>query len=600
MRSVVSGLVVVLALAAIAFGVVRLTGDPAPVRSGSPPLAAQGTAAQRVVLRPGPAGAVLTARGDLTRLGLDDQEPALSPAAVTSGRFGRRISYRVDGKIYAQPLYLPGVRVGGRVRDVVIVATEHDSVYAFDADAATAEGPGQSNAAAGGPGQSSAAAAHARPPAPLWRVSLLMPGARPFLVAADRIGPSPGRPCDSIAPEVGITSTPVVDWSAKTIYVMALDVEHGALTYRLHALDVYTGQDRRPAAVVRASVPGDGIDSVHGRVVFAATEEQQRMALTEVAGTVYAGFSSWCDVPPFHGWMIGYSAATLDRTVVYNDSPDTYGGGLWESQAGITADAHGHLFLVTGDGPFDLDRGGRDAGDTVLEMVPRDGTLRVVDYFTPFNQQCLARHDLDLGSGSPLTVPGDGELILTAKSGAVYVLDESSLGRYHTITGLCAPAAGSRTDVDRIRQELPDGTVAGGMWGTWAYWAQGAERFVYASGAAGRLTQWRLRSDGTIDPVPVAEAPLAFGYPGAIPVTTGDQERPGSGVVWTVDQTHGAVLRAFAADDVGHELWSSDRDGAANGMRPGEFDHFTVPATAGGLVLVGDQDYLDIYGMLQG
>ena len=582
-RSVVSGLVAVLALAAIAFGIVKLTGDPAPARASSPPLTAQRagdwTPAERVDLRPGPADAVLTDRGDLTRVGLDDQEPALSPAAVASGGFGRRIRYPVDGKIYAQPLYLPGLRIGGRVRDVVIVATEHDSVYAFDADAATA---------------------HGAPPAPLWRVSLLMPGARPFDAATDRIGPSPGRLCNSIAPQVGVTSTPVVDWSAKTLFVMTLDVEHGVLTYRLHALDVYTGQDRRPAALVQATVPGDGIDSVHGQVVFRATEEQQRLALTEVAGTVYAGFGSWCDVPPFHGWLIGFSAATLARTIVYNDSPDTYGGGLWESQAGITADAHGHLFLVSGDGPFDLDRGGRDAGDTVLEMVPRGGTLRVVDYFTPFNQLCLARHDLDLGSGSPLTVPGAGELILTAKSGAVYVLGQSDLGGYHTIPGLCGPAAEARTNVDRIRQELPDGTVAGGVWGTWAYWAQGSQRFVYASGAAGRLTQWRLRGDGTLDPVPVAQAPVAFTYPGAIPVTTGDQGRPGSGIVWTVDQTHGAVLRAFAADDVADELWSSDRDAAANGMRPGEFDHFTVPVTADGRVFVADQAYLDIYGMLQG
>jgi hypothetical protein len=582
-RSMVFGLAAVLALVVIAFGIVQLTGDPVPVRAGSPPLAARQagdwTPAERVDLRPGPAGAVLTARGDLTRLGFDDQEPALSPAAVSSGGFGRRVSYPVDGKVYAQPLFLPGLRIGGRVHNVVIVATEDDSVYAFDADAT---------------------AAHGAPLAPLWRVSLLMPGGRPFEAATDRIGPSPGRLCDSITPQVGVTSTPVADWSARTLFVMALDVEHGVLTYRLHALDVYTGQDRRPAVAVGGVVPGDGIDSVRGQVVFRAAEEQQRLALTEVAGTVYAGFGSWCDVPPFHGWLIGFSAATLAQTIVYNDSPDAYGGGLWESQAGLTADARGHLFLVSGDGPFDLNRGGRDAGDTVLEMVPQGGTLRVVDYFTPFNQVCLSRHDLDLGSGSPLTVPGAGELILAAKSGAVYVLDQSSLGGYHTIPGLCAPAAEARTDVDRIRQELPDGTVAGGVWGTWAYWAQGVGRFVYASGAAGRLTQWRLRGDGAIDPVPVARAPVAFSYPGAIPVTTGNQGRPGSGIVWTVDQAHGTVLRAFAADDVADELWSSQRDAAANGMRPGEFDHFTVPVTADGKVIVADQDYLDIYGMLQG
>src|SRR5579859_2760167 len=229
-RSVVSGLVAVLALAAVVFGVVRLAGGPAPGRAGSPPLMAHGagdwTADERIDLRPGPADAVLTERGDLTRLGMDDQEPALSPAAVSSGTFGRRISYPVDGKIYAQPLYVPGLRVDGRVRNVVIVVTEHDSVYAFDADAKGAA------------------------PAPLWRVSLLMPGARPFEAATDRIGFPPGRLCDSIAPEVGITSTPVVDWAAKTLFVMALGVEHGTLTYRWHALDAHTGQEKRTSVLV--------------------------------------------------------------------------------------------------------------------------------------------------------------------------------------------------------------------------------------------------------------------------------------------------------------------------------------------------------------
>jgi hypothetical protein len=139
------------------------------------------------------------------------------------------------------------------------------------------------------------------------------------------------------------------------------------------------------------------------------------------------------------------------------------------------------------------------------------------------------------------------------------------------------------------------------MWGTWAYWSQGAATsYVYGSGASSRLTQYRLEPGGSIDPTPVAQAPLAFSYPGAIPVVTGDDGRPGSGVVWTVDQTHGATLRAFAADDVSKQLWSSATDQAGDGLEPGEFDHFTVPTTADGLVIVGDQGHLEIYGTLQG
>lgn len=534
-------------------------------------------AATRIDLKPGPADAVLTGRGDLTRLGLDDTEPSLRPNALTSGHFGKRVAYPVDGKVYAQPLYAPRIEISGAVHNVVVVATEHDSVYAFDADATSAATP------------------------PLWHVSLLQPGARTFDAATDRVAKN--RTCDSVVPEVGIASTPVIDWNTKTLYVMALDVEHGQLTYRLHALDLYTGADKRPSTVVAASVSGTGLDAVDGTVAFAASEQQQRMALTEVGGVVYAGFASWCGWAPYHGWVLGYSAATLARSVVFNTSPNAWGAGLWESESGFTVDGHGHLFLVTGNGPFDLDRGGRDAGDSVLETVPQGGTLRILDSFTPFDQLCRAEHDQDLGSGSPLDVPGAHEFILSSKTGSVYVLSQSGLGGYHTVASPCKSPTDGRTDVDRIKQELTVETVPGGMWGTWAYWSQGtgsSAAYVYGSGATGRLTQWRLRPGGTLDPAPVAEAPLAFSYPGAIPVVTGDGGRAGSGVVWTVDQTHGATLRAFAAADVSRQLWSSAGDAARDGLDRGEFDHFTVPTTADGLVIIGDQGHLEIYGTLQG
>jgi hypothetical protein len=199
-----------------------------------------------------------------------------------------------------------------------------------------------------------------------------------------------------------------------------------------------------------------------------------------------------------------------------------------------------------------------------------------------------------------LVIPGEHDLVLSSKTGAVYVLSEASLGGYHTVSAPCSQKTEQRTNIDTIKQELSFGTVQGGMWGTWAYWSQGSTSYVYGSGATSRLTQYRLRPGGTIDPAPVARAPLAFDYPGAIPVVTGDDGKAGSGVVWTVDQTHGAVLRAFAADDVARQLWSSDRDPARDGLDPGSFDHFTAPATADGLVLVGDQKHLEVYGILQG
>ena len=540
--------------------------------SGTAPMTGDPLATRRIDLKPGPSNAVLTARGDLTRLGWDQAEPSLSPSALASGSFGKRASFPVDGKIYAQPLYAPGLTIGGASHDVVITATEHDSVYAFDAHAA-------SNSA------------------PLWHASLLTPGARTFRAATDRVGTH--RLCASIVPEVGINSTPVIDWDAKTVYVVALDVERGAMIYRLHALDLLTGRDKLPSTVVSAAAPGQGLGNTNGTVAFIASDEQQRLALTEVSGTVYVGFASWCDLNPYHGWLLGYDVRTLHRTIVYDASPNEYASGFWESQAGLGVDGHGHLFAVSGNGPFDLASGGQDAGDTVLELVPSNGTLRPIDYFTPFDQRCLDQHDQELGSGSPLMVPGHHELILSTKTGIVYVLDEASLGKYQSTPNPCTPSVRTRTDIDHVKQELPEGTVPGGMWGTWAYAASGNNEFVYAAGAQGALTQWRLAADGALVPTPVARAPLAFAYPGAIPVVTSDGSVPGSGIVWTVDQTHGATLRAFGADDVAHELWDSGRDPGRDALDPGEFDHFTVPTTADGMVIVGDQGHLEVYTELR-
>jgi hypothetical protein len=519
-----------------------------------------------------PPGAVLTQRGDDTRLGWDSTETALTVHYVGGKDFGKRTAYPVDGKVYAQPLYVPGLTVQGRQHNVVIVATQHDSVYAFDADATGAT-----------------------PPAPLWQVSMLRPGARPYLAASDRIAAN--RLCDSITPEVGISSTPVIDWSTKSLYLVGLDVEHGTLTYRIHRLDLVTGKETGPAATVSATVDGDAIDAVDGQVAFHASDEQQRVGLTLANGVVYAGFASWCGLNPYHGWVLGYRAADLSRVIVYNSTPNANEGGLWESMSGLNVDAHGHLILVTGNGPFNLNTGGTEAGDSLLEMTPMDGTLKIVDSFTPFDQQCRYRHDQDLGSASPLMVPGHNEMILSSKTGAVYVVDQAHLGGYTPLATACKEE--NRTDVDRVKQELTVNSVSGGMWGAWGYWKSTAGEFVYGSGIGAKLTEWRLAADGTIAPTPVAKSPDVFDFPGAIPVVSSNGTTPGTGIVWTVDQHTGAVLRAFDAADIGHEIWNSAMDPARDGMdHTSDFNHFGVPTVANGMVFVGDQSHLDIYGFL--
>lgn len=514
-----------------------------------------------VPTRQGPAGSVLTQRGDNTRLGWYANETKLDATTVTS-KFGKRLSLPVDGKIYAQPLYFPD-----NGRDIVVTATEHGTVYAFDATTG----------------------------ATVWQTSVLQSGARPFDAAKDRVAQD--RLCDSITPEVSITSTPVIDWATRTLYVLALDVESGQLTYRLHALDLATGKQKRTSAVVAATVDGTGLDAANGKVSFSAKDEQQRMGLALVDGTVYAGFGSWCGLAPYHGWLFGFRADNLDQAVTYNTSPDDYAAGLWESQAGVTADEHGDLILVTGNGSFNLDGGGRNAGDTVLRLRRQDGTLRPVDTFTPYDQQCRARHDQDLGSGSPLVVPGHNELVLSSKTGAVYVLDRDHLGGYTPFTDACKQH--DRTDVDKTKQELTINTIDGGMWGTWGYWHGPSGEYVYGSGAGSKLTQWRLGPDGRLNPTPVAQAPEAFAFPGAIPVVSSDGSRAGTGIVWTVDGQTGATLRAFDASDISHELWNSDRDQARDGLDDtGGFNHFVAATVAAGEVFVGDQSHLEIYGTL--
>jgi hypothetical protein len=483
-------------------------------------------------------------------------------ASVGGGGFGKVASFAVDGKVYAQPLFVPGLAVEGATHDVVVVATEHGSVYAFDADA-TGNATG-----------------------PLWHTSLLAPGARPMLAGKDRVANN--QLCDTIAPEVGITGTPVIDWATRTLYAVGLDVEGGALTYRIHALDLVTGTARQPSTVITATVPGQGLDSVNGRVTLTPSRAQQRMGLTLVDGVVYAGFASFCGWGVYHGWILGYRAADLTQAIVYNSSPDEYGAGFWESQSGITVDGHGHLVAVSGNGPFNLDSGGHAAGDSVLKLSPQNGTLRVVDSFTPFDQECRARHDQDLGSGSPLAVPGHDEYVLSSKTGAIYVLDADRLGGYTPLADSCLHR--ERTDVDRVKQELTVDSVKGGMWGTWGYWHCDTAEYVYSSGSTDRLTQWRLDTDGRLVPQPVAQATPEFPYPGAIPVVSSNGSVPGTGIVWTVDQSSdAATLRAFDAADVAHQLWT--------GVTAPSLNRFEVPTIADGKVFVGGDHHLEIYGL---
>lgn len=506
-----------------------------------------------------PGTAVLTQRGGNTRVGWNYHETILNTRNVNASSFGRRVAYPVDGKIYAQPLFVPGLRVDGRLHNVVIVATEADSVYAFDADVS---GP---------------------PPAPLWHTSFLVHGAVPV--------PDSTLNCTSIAPGFGITGTPVIDRATGTLYLVAAMKVGGVVTDYLHALSITTGRDRIAPVRIAASVRGTGLGSHHGVLAFSAREEQQHMGLLLDRGVVYAGFASYCDRDPFHGWILGYRASDLHQVMVYNTTPDGVNGGVWQSATGLAASSAGDLFFITGDGTYDLASGGRDVSDSVLEMRPEHGTLAVVHYFTPFYQACLAAKDQDYGSGAPLLLPG--EIIAAGKEGAIIVLSRSSFGGYHPIPRPCAQMG--RTNVDHIVQELPPQTVAGGVWSAETSWAGRAGRYVYTAGEADHLKAWRL-VDGKLVSPPASHAAETMDYPGGIPAGSSDGGDPATAIVWIMDQEKGPALRAYAAGDLARELYNTQADPGRDAIPA--YDNFCLPAVTDGRVFVGTAGELLIYGLL--
>lgn len=503
---------------------------------------------------PAPADtAVLTQRGDNLRAGWNTHETQLSQANLT--RFGKRLTYPVDGAIYAQPLFVPGLQVNGGSHNTVIVATEHDSVYAFDSDAT------------------------GRVPAPLWQRSLLPEGAHPLSADKD-------VQCTSaIVPEIGITSTPVIDSATKTMYVVATFRDQHGITYRMHAIDIATGADRMPPVPIEASV--NGTASPDGKVVFDPNVEQQRVGLLLLDGVVYAAFSSYCGHGAYQGWILGYSAKDLSRQVVYTDNPDEGssgnrpgGGGIWQSETGLV-EYQGSMYVLTGNGPVNLGDGGRNAGMSLLRLVRDGGTLKVADYFTPFHASCLNDHDQDLSSSAPLLMPDLGEIAFAAKEGRVYVTRIDHFGGFAWIDQPCGVE--ERTDVDHIVQELPPDTVEGGVWGALLRWHNN----IYTAGVSDHLREWRL-DNGKITPSG-ASAPEELTYPAGIPVGSSNADTPDSAVVWIVDnEDSGPALRAYDPDL--HELFSSkELDGYLN---------FTVPTVTAGKVFVGGMKSLSVFGPL--
>lgn len=357
------------------------------------------------------AAQIPTSQYDNARTGATLVETKLTPQNVNVNQFGKAGVFRVDGAVYAQPLFIPSVEIPGKGKhNVVFIATEHDSVYAFDAD-------------------------HPSAP-PLWQVSLLnrKQGATPV---SDR-----AAQCPFIRPEVGITSTPVIDLKTGTLYVLSRTmIEHwiGDTEYfqHLHALAITTGQEKFGGPrLITASVPGKGDGGTNGQVRFDPLRENPRASLLLANDALFLSWASSCDVPIYHGWFMAYDPATLEQRAVINITPDGSDGGIWESDTGPAADASGNLYVPTANGTFDAASGGRDYGDSVLKLALVGSSIQVRDYFTPYNQSQLSDADADLGSSGPLLLPDQTGsyphlLVQPTKAGMIYVIDRDQMGKFN-------------------------------------------------------------------------------------------------------------------------------------------------------------------------
>ena len=489
---------------------------------------------------------VLTANYDNARTNANLNETVLSPSNVNPDRFGKIGSFPVDGQIYAQPLYATGIAIPGKgLRNVIYVATMHDSVYAIDADA-----PGST--------------------APLWQVNLGTPIASSVLYFSD------------ILPEVGILSTPVIDLGQQVIYVVSDTLEGGVPVFRIHALSLADGHEMLYGPVViAASVPGVGAGSNNGKLLFDPLMQLQRPGLVLANGTVYAAFGSHADGGNYHGWMIGYSGSDLRRKVaVFNTTPNTLGGSFWQAGRAPAVDGAGNIIASTGNGDF---TGTSDFGDSILKLSGRD--LSLVDWYTPDNWADLRDSDEDLGSAGIILIPGTDQILTGGKSGALLLVNPTSMGH--------VGAMNSSTVQSIVANSF-------GIY-DFALWNGTDRTIVYVHDPFGPLQAYGITSgqlDGALLSQSNPSAPSLFS---GIAVS-GDRGLSGTGIVWQTignDNLRGIAgsLHAFDATDLSHELWNSDMLPDRDTL--GRFAKFVAPTVVNGRVYVPTfSNQLAIYGLL--
>jgi outer membrane protein assembly factor BamB len=498
---------------------------------------------------------VLTYHNNNARTGLYNKETTLTLTNVNPANFGKLFIVPADGRVDAEPLYLSAVTISGVVHNLLIVASEHDTVYAYDADTG----------------------------ATIWQKTTLKSGETP----------SDTRACGQVEPEIGITSTPVINRPATgnpVIYVVAMSKDSsGNYHQRLHALDATNGSELHNGPVdIAAKYPGTGDNSSGGFVIFDPGQYKERAGLLLMNGTIYLAWASHCDIRPYTGWIMGYNMSTLAQTAVLNITPHGNEGAIWNSGAGMAADSNGNIFLLDANGVFDstLNASGfpakGDYGNAFLRLSTKGG-LAVADYFEMDNEAQENGSDTDLGSGGTLLVNQQDltgviwKLAVGAgKDSNLYVVDRTNMGKFNSSS-------------NHIYQEL-QGALPGGIFSMPA----ALNSNIYYGPVGSPILRFQFKNAKLLT-APVARTVNAFDYPGATPSISANAGQ--NGIVWAVDNRNPAVLHAYNARTL-REIYNSSQ--AANGRDHfGAGNKYITPMIANGKVFVGTTTGVGVFGLLK-
>jgi len=502
---------------------------------------------------------IVTYKYDMARTGLNPRETTLTTANVNANTFGLKHFLSTDGKVDGQPLYLSALNIGGTTHNVVFATTEHDSVYAFDADSG----------------------------AQLWKVSLIPAGETT----------SDARMCDEIVPMIGITATPVIDRAAGphgTIYVIAMTVAGTTYHQRLHALDVTTGAELLTPVDIKPS-----FNAASGQITFDPAQYAERTGMLLLNHTIYTAWTSHCDNKFYTGWIIAFSQSTLQQSAVLNVAPNSGGVGpaIWMAGGGLAADGAGNIYLITANGAFEttLDANGfpnmGDYGNSFLRLSTAGGGLRVADYFTVKNTVQASNDDWDLGSGGIMLLPdltdSGGTVrhlaVGAGKDGNIYVVNRESMGHFS------ATSNNIWQQVSNALGNLSTGGTSGGVWSTPAYF----NGRVYYGAVGSSLTAWTI-SDAKLPAKASMRSSNPFPYPGTSPTVSANGTT--QGIVWAHQKGDTAVLYAYDANSLA-TLYSSAT--APNGRdQYGAGYKWNVPVVADGHVFIGATNGVAVYGLL--